>query len=70
MRLEKLPRWAVADAEAERREIEELRRLTPDEKVAVLAAVCSAGAKLLAMNEHRDEVLRHEDPLPRSTVGT
>jgi hypothetical protein len=68
MKLDKLPRWVVSEEESVWRETADSRRMTPDERLAMMAALCSAGAKLLSMNDRRDYVLKSRDPLPASTV--
>ncbi len=68
MRLDKLPRWLVSDEESVWQETAHSRRMTPEERLVVLAAVCRSSAKLLAMNERRDYVLTHPDPIPQSSL--
>ena len=68
MRLEKLPRWVLSDEESVWQETAQARQMTPDQRVAVLAAVCRSSARLLAMNDRRDYVLTHPDPVPQSSL--
>jgi hypothetical protein len=48
-------------------EVAEARRLTPEERLRVVAAVCRDALVLLNMNPHRDRVLDTRDPVPPST---
>jgi hypothetical protein len=44
------------------------KSLTPEQRLAAVAALCKDNITLLNMNPHRDEVLARRDPLPESTV--
>jgi hypothetical protein len=65
----RLPGWVVSDAESVRSEAEPYVRMTPAERLLVLAAVCRAAGKLLRSRPDVDVALRYEDPLPPSTVA-
>lgn len=43
------------------------KRLTPEERLAVVAMLCRDAVTLLMMNPHRDRVLASRDPVPEST---
>lgn len=49
------------------KEIERARRLSPEERLRVVAAQCEEALILLRMNEHRETLLRERDPVPDST---
>jgi hypothetical protein len=68
MRPESLSQRLKFEAEVERHETRRLSAMTPDERLAIVAALCSAGAKLLSMNDRRELILAHEEPLPASTL--
>lgn len=44
------------------------RSLTPEQRLAAVAALCRDNIALLNMNPHRDAVLARRDPLPASTI--
>ncbi len=69
MKLERLPPWVLSDEESVWRETAESRRMTPDQRAVILAGVCRAGAKLLAMNDRRDRIIGQKEAPPPSTVA-
>ena len=44
------------------------KQLTPEERLAVVAALCRDTITLLQMNDRRDLILAMRDPVPESTV--
>lgn len=67
MKLAKLPGWIVPNEQSVWEETADSRAMSPNARVALLAALCRAGAKLLAMNDRRDYVLHYREPLPASS---
>ena len=49
-------------------EVAHARSWTQEERLNILARVCRANWQILAMNPHREEILRSRDPCPTSTT--
>jgi hypothetical protein len=62
-----LPRWVTDNARSLREEASDYVGLTPQERGALLAAVCRAGAKLLRARSDGARLLERTDPLPESS---
>lgn len=62
------PAWVVDDVTSVRQEAAPYRDMSPEQRLAVLAAACRAATRLLLSREDRYLVLRHVDPLPESSV--
>lgn len=45
------------------------RDMTPEERVAITAAVCRSAAAMLALHADRQRILDLQDPLPESTLA-
>ncbi len=43
--------------------------LTPEQRVAVVALVCRAAVRVLALNTRAEQLLAQRDPLPASTIA-
>ncbi|MBN2496154.1 MAG: hypothetical protein JXR96_16295 [Deltaproteobacteria bacterium] len=63
-----LPGWVVDDRESVRREAEPFRDMSPEQRLALVAAACRAMMRMPALRDDRERVLAHEDPLPSSSV--
>lgn len=63
-----LPPSLQKDLHPVREEVAWARRLSPEERLEVVAAVCRDALTLLAMNPRRDELLSMRDPVPPSTI--
>ncbi|MEW5853401.1 MAG: hypothetical protein AB2A00_31790 [Myxococcota bacterium] len=63
-----LPGWVVDNVASVRDEAEPYRNASQEQILADLAAVCRAGTRILSLRDDVDAVVRHEDPLPESSV--
>jgi len=48
-------------------EVERMRGLTPEERVAIVAKVCRSALRVLSLNPKWEKVLATRDPVPQST---
>jgi hypothetical protein len=50
-------------------EVAPYRRMSPEEKLALLRVAVRTGMRLLALNPKRDEILAHRDPPHETTAA-
>jgi hypothetical protein len=63
-----LPKWVTDNAASIREEAAPYVGLTAQERAAMLAAACRAGAKLLRARADAGRILARTDPVPESTT--
>jgi hypothetical protein len=62
-----LPKWVTDNATSIREEAAPYIALSPEERAALLAAACRAGARLLRARPDAAGILERTDPLPASS---
>ena len=62
-----LPKWVTDNATSIREEAAPYIALSPEQRAALLAAECRAGARLLRARPDAARVLERTDPLPASS---
>lgn len=60
--------WKIDEAASIAADVAEYRGMSPEGKLALVAAACRSAMKLLAARDDAERALSHRDPLPDSSL--